>query len=115
MVVEADFRVGEYRTIDWVHASVKDQFRKKKLRGIQGFRGLLVNSLDAVEGWILVGIIGSPPRPFVRAIFEVETDVGVVTALIAYCIDVWESVLFDWKDGYCSSMPPLPLVHFDES
>ena len=28
---------------------------------------------------------------------------GIVTALIAYCIDVWESVLFDWKEGYCSS------------
>ena len=70
-VVEADCRVGDYRTIDWVHDSVKDQFRKKKLRGIQGFRGLLVNSLDAVEGWILVGIIGAPAvRPSVRCLKE---------------------------------------------
>lgn len=26
-----------------------------------------------------------------------------MTALIAYCIDVGESVLFDWKEGYCST------------
>jgi hypothetical protein len=32
-----------------------------------------------------------------------SVDVGLVTALIAYCIDVWESVLFDWKEGYCAS------------
>jgi len=35
---------------------------------------------------------------------------GVVTALIAYCIDVWESVFFDWKEGYCASISPLSLI-----
>jgi hypothetical protein len=39
--------------------------------------------------------------------FTVFVDVGLVTALIAYCIDVWESVLFDWKEGYCTSTSPL--------
>ena len=33
--------------------------------------------------------------------------IGFVTALIAYCIDVWESVLFDWKEGYCAGASPL--------
>ena len=55
---EPESRVGDYRTIDWVHDSVKDQFRKKKLRGIPGIRGVVVNTLDSVEGWVLVGIIG---------------------------------------------------------
>ena len=36
----ADFRIGDYGTIDWVHDSVKDQFRKKKLRSMTGLRGL---------------------------------------------------------------------------
>lgn len=33
--------------------------------------------------------------------------VGIITAFIAYCIDVWESVLFDWKEGYCTSITYL--------
>ena len=64
LVSGAEIRVGDYRTIDWVHDSVKDQFRKKKLRGIQGFRGIVVNMLDALEGWILVGIIGTTGSTF---------------------------------------------------
>lgn len=58
---KADFRIGDYRTIDWVHDSVKDQFRKKKLRSMTGLRGIIVNALDALEGWVLVGIIGILP------------------------------------------------------
>lgn len=54
-------RIGDYRTIDWVHDSVKDQFRKKKLRSMTGLRGIIVNLLDSSEGWILVGLIGIPP------------------------------------------------------
>jgi chloride channel 3/4/5 len=101
-----DFRIGDYRTIDWVHDSVKDQFRKKKLRSMTGVRGIIVNALDALEGWILVGIIGT--FCLVWCI-----DVGLVTALIAYCIDVWESVLFDWKEGYCTSMHHLEILTVD--
>ena len=70
------------------------------MRSITGLRGIIVNSLDALEGWVLVGIIGIPlPRAMLI--------LGVITALIAYCIDVWESVLFDWKEGYCTSMTRL--------
>jgi hypothetical protein len=58
IVERAKCRVGDYRTIDWVHDSVKDQFRKKKLRAIPGIRGVIVNTLDALEGWVLVAIIG---------------------------------------------------------
>ena len=94
-------RIGDYRTIDWVHDSVKDQFRKKKLRSMTGIRGVIINALDSMEGWILVGLIGLPSAPW-----RVLTS-GFVTALIAYCIDVWESVLFDWKEGYCTSIFPF--------
>jgi hypothetical protein len=53
-----DCRIGDYRTIDWVHDSVKDKFRKKKLRSMTGLRGIIVNALDSLEGWVLVGLIG---------------------------------------------------------
>jgi hypothetical protein len=52
------FRTGDYRTIDWIHDSVKDQFRKKKLRRMKGVRGAVLNFLDSIEGWVLVGVIG---------------------------------------------------------
>src|SRR5271156_6503188 len=52
-------RIGDYRTIDWVHDSVKDQFRKKKLRSMTGFRGFALNIIDSMEGWVLVGLIGT--------------------------------------------------------
>lgn len=98
-------RIGDYRTIDWVHDSVKDQFRKKKLRSMTGLRGFIVNVLDSSEGWVLVGIIGT------YSCHELTINVkGVVTALIAYCIDVWESVLFDWKVGCCTSTTDFVLT-----
>ena len=56
--VDVYFRIGDYRTIDWIHDSVKDQVRKKKLKSIAGIRGFIVNTLDSMEGWVLVGIIG---------------------------------------------------------
>ena len=51
---------------------------------MQGYRAWWLNLLDSINGWILVGFV------------------GLITALIAYCIDVSESVLFDLKGGYCS-------------
>jgi hypothetical protein len=59
-LVDINDRIGDYRTIDWVHDSVKDQFRKKKLRSMTGLRGIVVNLLDSSEGWVLVGLIGIP-------------------------------------------------------
>ena len=72
---ESNFRIGDYRTIDWVHDSVKDQFRKKKLRSMTGIRGFIVNVLDSIEGWVLVGIIGtaiSEPGLMIRDYYGVN-------------------------------------------
>ncbi|GAO50862.1 hypothetical protein G7K_4981-t1 [Saitoella complicata NRRL Y-17804] len=76
---------ADYTTIDWLHDVVKDGYRKAHLQQLKGVRGHLVNSWDAVQGYLLVAII------------------GIVTAAIAYCIDVTESLLFDLKTGYCTS------------
>lgn len=41
---------------------------------------------DSAQGWILVAII------------------GFIVACVAFFVDVTENVLFDYKDGYCTSM-----------
>ena len=57
----------------------------KELRSRKDIRGRLIAWFDGAQGWILVAII------------------GCLTALIAYTVDVTETVVFDWKTGYCST------------
>ena len=76
---------SNFTSIDWVHDSVKDSFRRKRIHGLNGLTGRCVILWDGLSGWVLCGVI------------------GVFTALIAYIIDVSESVLFDLKEGYCST------------
>lgn len=85
------YNVGEriwyddYTTIDWVHDSVKDAFRRKSLQSMRGFRGRILNAWDSLQGWLLVALI------------------GVVTASVAYCIDTMEPIISDYKEGYCTN------------
>ncbi|KAI9886494.1 MAG: hypothetical protein M1823_001674 [Watsoniomyces obsoletus] len=69
---------------DQVHDSIADAYRVKALRGQRGLGGRLRMMFDAMQGWILVGII------------------GCVTAIIAYGVDVSETCVFDIKEGYCT-------------
>lgn len=73
-----------YNAIDWLHDTIKDATRAKKLRSIKGIQGWIKNTFDASQGWILVFLT------------------GVITSCIAYVIDVVEAIFFDWKFGYCS-------------
>jgi chloride channel 3/4/5 len=75
----------QFTSTDWVHDNIADAFRVKALHSQKGFRGRMRILFDAVQGWILVAVIGS------------------ITALAAYFINVTEGVLFDFKTGYCSS------------
>ena len=72
--------------IDWVHDAQKDAYRVKALRARKDFKGRLYALFDGAQGWILVAII------------------GIITACIAFFVDVSENVFFDWKEGYCTSM-----------
>lgn len=36
-------------------------------------------------------------------------DVGVLTGMIIYCIDIWVPVLFDWKEGYCTRISDFSI------
>lgn len=75
-----------YTTIDWMHDAVKDSVRLRRLRRRRGsVAGFVKNLLDALEGWIIV------------------TMVGFVSALVAYLVITSEMLLFDLKSGYCTN------------
>jgi chloride channel 3/4/5 len=83
---KADDRVwyDQFTSTDWVHDSIADAFRVKELRARKDIRGRLKAFFDGSQGWILSAVV------------------GIVTALIAYIVDVSEVPAFDLKSGYCS-------------
>jgi chloride channel 3/4/5 len=72
-----------YTTIDWIHDSIKESSRLRRLRSRKGLSGIVVNTWDRFQGWLIV------------------TITGILTALIAGWIIQSEAVLFDLKEGYC--------------
>jgi chloride channel 3/4/5 len=74
----------QFTSTDWVHDSIADAFRVKALRSRKDIRGKLAAWFDGAQGWILVAII------------------GILTASLAYVVNVTESTLFDWKQGHCT-------------
>ena len=75
----------QFTSTDWVHDSIADAYRVKALRNRKDFRGRVLSVFDGAQGWILSALV------------------GFLTATIAYCVDVSEAPVFDWKDGYCST------------
>lgn len=84
--VFADDRVwyDQFTSTDWVHDSIADAYRVKALRSRRDIRGRISAWFDGAQGWILVAII------------------GVLTALVAYLVNITENTLYDWKQGYCT-------------
>lgn len=66
-----------------MHDNIADAYRLKELRSRKDFRGRLKAFFDGSQGWILAALV------------------GCVTATIAYSVDVLESPIFDYKEGYC--------------
>lgn len=66
-----------------MHDNIAHALRLKELRSRKDFRGRLRAFFDAAQGWILSFVC------------------GVIIALIAYGVNVSESVIFDFKEGYC--------------
>ncbi|KAK0654144.1 H(+)/Cl(-) exchange transporter 5 [Lasiodiplodia hormozganensis] len=75
----------QFTSTDWVHDSIADAYRVKALRSRKDIRGRIQAWFDGAQGWILVAII------------------GVLTALIAFCVNTTENLLFDYKNGYCAT------------
>ncbi|KAI9167477.1 H(+)/Cl(-) exchange transporter 3 [Paramyrothecium foliicola] len=74
----------QFTSTDWVHDTIADSHRVKALRSRKDFWGRMRVVFDGAQGWILSALV------------------GVAVALIAYIVNVSESTVFDWKDGYCS-------------
>ncbi|KAM0562506.1 hypothetical protein ACHAPJ_002196 [Fusarium lateritium] len=74
----------QFTSTDWVHDAIADSYRVKELRSRKDFWGRLRIIFDGAQGWILSALS------------------GVIVALMAYTVDVAESTVFDFKDGYCS-------------
>ena len=93
---------NDYTTIDWLHdlvsklsfygirrstdgRQVKDSFRLRTVHSTKGFRGRLLSAFESSQGWIAAALI------------------GVLTACVAFLVDVAEATVSDWKLGYCTS------------
>ncbi|GJN66569.1 hypothetical protein PLICBS_000587 [Purpureocillium lilacinum] len=74
----------QFTSTDWVHDTIADSHRVKALRSRKDFWGRVRVAFDGSQGWILSALS------------------GFVVALIAYTVDVSESTVFDYKDGYCA-------------
>ncbi|KAF2270012.1 voltage-gated protein/chloride channel-like protein [Lojkania enalia] len=74
----------QFTSTDWVHDSIADAYRVKALRSRKDIRGKIAAWFDGAQGWILVAII------------------GILTAFLAYFVNVTETTLFDYKEGYCT-------------
>ncbi|KAI0552877.1 chloride channel [Xylaria curta] len=74
----------QFTCTDWVHDGIADAYRAKQLRSRKDWWGRLVVLFDGAQGWILSAVV------------------GVLVAVLAYCVNVAETTLFDFKDGYCT-------------
>lgn len=74
---------NDYTTIDWLHDLVKDSARYQALHrpGLGGHRLRLW--WDAAQGWVAAFII------------------GVLTAGVAFLVDISVASVADWKEGRC--------------
>ena len=75
----------QFTSTDWVHDSIADGARLRALRRRKDIRGRLLAWVDGVQGWVLVALI------------------GCITAAAAYFVDVTEDLLFDLKEGFCTT------------
>ena len=73
----------QFTSTDWVHDSIADAFRVRDLRARKDLRGRISAWFDGAQGWILVAII------------------GCITACVAFFVNISETSIFDYKDGYC--------------
>lgn len=79
----------QFTSTDWVHDSIADGYRVLRLRRLRGWRGRLRVWFDSIQGWILVLLV------------------GILTACIAYFIDIADAAVFDVKRGFCTDRPWL--------
>ena len=89
---DADIKVNGVRvwyssftSIDWLHDTIKASARFSRLRRRRSLRSRIRLVFDRGLGWFIV------------------TIVGFLTAVVAFFVVRSEQVLFDFKEGYCST------------
>lgn len=75
---------NDYTTIDWLHDLVKDSVRARNRARSHGIRSRIAQRWDMAQGWVAAAII------------------GLLTACVAFVVDVSVATVADWKEGYCS-------------
>ncbi|KAI1849573.1 hypothetical protein JX265_013579 [Neoarthrinium moseri] len=75
---------NDYTTIDWLRELVKDSARLREVHSRGGIRGRFGSWWDSAQGWVAAALI------------------GLLTALVAFCVDVAVGLISDWKEGYCT-------------
>ncbi|KAL2051760.1 hypothetical protein ABVK25_007916 [Lepraria finkii] len=78
---------NDYTTIDWLHDLVKSSYRYRSVHSKQGIRYAIVSTFEDCSGWIAAAFI------------------GILTACVAFLVDVAEATVSDWKLGYCKTNP----------
>ncbi|KAK3168834.1 hypothetical protein OEA41_005282 [Lepraria neglecta] len=78
---------NDYTTIDWLHDLVKSSYRYRSVHSKQGIRYAIVSTFEDCSGWIAAALI------------------GILTACVAFLVDVAEATVSDWKLGYCKTNP----------
>ena len=96
---------NDYTTVDWLHdlvryplppnsrqksidaTQVKNSYRFRSVHSRPGIRYRLLAAFDSCSGWIAAALI------------------GILTACVAFLVDVAEATVSDWKLGYCTSNP----------
>lgn len=83
---------NDYTTIDWLHDLVIDHARAQTAAAAptgggsgSGIRHRILLWWDAAQGWVAAFMI------------------GVLTAIVAFLVDITVAVLADWKEGHCSN------------
>jgi hypothetical protein len=74
----------QFTSTDWLHDGIADAYRVKQLRSRKDWWGRLIVLFDGAQGWILSAVV------------------GFLVAVLAYCVDVAETTLFEFKEGYCT-------------
>ena len=66
---------------------VKDSYRHRHVHSGKSIRRRLLAAFESASGWVAAATI------------------GILTACVAYLVDISEATVSDWKFGYCSSNP----------
>ncbi|KAK3369926.1 chloride channel [Podospora didyma] len=76
---------NDYTTIDWLHDLVKDSARHRRIHQQHAtIRTRVAAWWDAAQGWVAACLI------------------GLLTACVAWAVDVAVAAAAGWKEGYCS-------------